>query len=68
VSLEVSIPEVSELQYLSDIGSDQVRAMTTGIEGGIPEVEIVVTRRKYALSRQCIQFIMWTLTPNPPLK
>jgi Chromo (CHRromatin Organisation MOdifier) domain len=46
VSLEESIPEVSELHYPSDVGSEQVRATTSRVEEGMPEVEIMVTREE----------------------
>jgi hypothetical protein len=46
VSLEESIPEVSELHYLSDVGSEQVRATTSRVEEGTLEVEIMVTREE----------------------
>jgi hypothetical protein len=43
ISIEESIPEVSELHYLSDVSSEQVRATTSRGEEGTLEVEIVET-------------------------
>jgi hypothetical protein len=38
--------EVSELYYLSNIGSDQIRAMTTRVGEETPEVEIIEMREE----------------------
>jgi hypothetical protein len=39
-----SIPEVLELCYLSDVGSEEVRATSSRVEEGTPEVLVIETR------------------------